>query len=436
LSRITLVEPLSAFNGYSHFKLPLLGLLYLGTILKRLGHQVTVHSEDISPVLHKKSGFLDPALQESDVVGISAMTCTANRAYAIARAVRSAKPKVRIFIGGPHATFMPQEASLYADVVVLGEAESNIGQLVENTATRGIFQGQKIPDLDQLPYPDFSLMGKLATAMRYAPLSTSRGCPFDCSFCSVTTMFGRKIRFRSPESVLDEIELRHGSGYRRFFFYDDNFGVSRERSKEFLEGILRKKLNLKWTAEARVEVSEDEELLKLMARTGCHYLLFGLESVNPKTLSSYNKKQSLEDIINCIRRVRRHDIKVHGMFVLGSDDDSSETVRQTVKFCNQFKVDSAQFAILFPIPGTRLYQKLETEGRIFTKDWSLYDGTHVVFRPKKMKAAELQQQFLWAWKKFYSLARLKGFLASRYLLKKWERINSRFLDALQHGLDR
>lgn len=434
LSRISLVEPLSSFNGYSLVKLPLLGLLYLGTILKRRGHQVTLHSENLSPVLDSKSGLMAPALQESEVVGISTMTSTANRAYEIAQAVRRTRPEARIFIGGPHATFMSQEASQFADVVVLGEAESNIADLVENTSLRGIFPGEKIADLDQLPYPDFSLMGKFESAMRYVPISSSRGCPFDCSFCSVTTMFGRKIRFRSPESVLEELELRHRSGYRRFFFYDDNFGVNHERSKILLEGILRKNLNLKWTAEARVELSQDQELLKLMARAGCHYLLFGLESINPKTLSSYNKKQSLEDIKNCIRRVRQHDIKVHGMFVLGSDEDSPETVRQTVKFCNQFKVDSAQFAILFPIPGTRLYQQLEAEGRIFTKDWSLYDGTHVVFRPKNMKAAELQRLFLWAWKKFYSLARLKGFLASRYLLNKWERINRRFLEALKGGL--
>ena len=430
MSRISLVEPLSNFNGYSLIKLPLLGLLYLGTILKRRGHHVTLHSENVSPVLKGKSGLLDPALQESDVIGISTMTSTANRAYEIARAVRKAKPETRVFLGGPHATFMAEEASQHADVIVLGEAESNIGHLVENSST-GIFQGEKVPDLDQLPYPDFSMMGKLHSTMRYAPISASRGCPFDCSFCSVSTMFGRKIRFRSPENVLDELEMRHHSGHRRFFFYDDNFGVSHERSKILLEGILRKNLNLKWTAEARVELSQDKELLKLMARSGCHYLLFGLESINPKTLSTYNKKQSLEDIKNCIRRVRQHDIKVHGMFVLGSDEDSPDTVRQTVNFCNQFKVDSAQFAILFPIPGTRLYQQLEAEGRIFTKDWSLYDGTHVVFRPKNMKAAELQRQFVWAWKKFYSLARVKGFLASRYLLSKWERINRKFLDALK-----
>lgn len=434
MSRVSLVEPLSTFNGYSHFKLPLLGLLYLGTILQRRGHQVTVHSENISPAFDEKTGALNPALQKSDVVGISTMTSTANRAYEIARSVRRARPETRVFIGGPHATFMPKEASRCADVVVLGEAESNIARLVEDTAAQGVFQGEKISDLDDLPYPDFSLSSQLESTMRYAPISTSRGCPFNCSFCSVTAMFGRKIRFRSPESVLEELEMRHKSGHRRFFFYDDNFGVSRERSKTFLEGILKKNLDLRWTAEARVELSKDEELLKLMARTGCHYLLFGLESINPKTLSSYNKKQSLEDIKDCIKKVRRHDIKVHGMFVLGSDDDCPETVRQTVEFCNEFKVDSAQFAILFPIPGTRLYEQLEAEGRIFTKDWSLYDGTHVVFRPKNMKAVELQRLFLWAWKKFYSLARLKGFLASRYLLNKWERINRKFLEALKHGL--
>jgi len=153
-------------------------------------------------------------------------------------------------------------------------------------------------------------------------------------------------------------------------------------------------------------------------------MLIGLESVNPKTLESYNKRQTVDDVKKCITRLHEHDITVHGMFALGSDEDDSDTVRDTVKFCHEMKLDSAQFAILHPLPGSRLYDILDSENRIFTKDWSLYDGTHVVFKPKKMHPLELQEKFFWAWKKFYSMWH-KPYLypACRYIINRWQRVN-------------
>ena len=149
-------------------------------------------------------------------------------------------------------------------------------------------------------------------------------------------------------------------------------------------------------AQTRVDVAKDDELLKLMERSKCRLILVGFESVNPKTLEAYNKKQEVKDIQECILRLQKHNIKVHGMFVFGSDEDDVQTIEDTVKFCNDMRLDTAQFSILSPIPGTELYKELDAQGRIFTKNWSLYDGTHFVFSPKKMSFLQLQERFIWA----------------------------------------
>ncbi len=432
MSRITFIEPKGVFNAYSYFKLPLLGAIYLGTVLKKRGHEVRIMSENYTSAYDEKRDKLNPTILDADVVGISTMTSTVNRGYQIANAIRRQRPAIKLLMGGPHVTFRAQEAAEYVDTVITGEAEYLIADVVEGNISDRIVSGTPVKDLDSLPIPDLSLLGKVESNIRFVPISTSRGCPYDCIFCSVTKMFGRKYRLRSPEAIVDEIGYRIRSGYRKFFFYDDNFAANQEGTKVMLEDILRKGYKFTWSAETRVDVAKDDELLKLMSRAGCLCLFLGLESVSPETLLSYNKRQTVDDIRTSIKRVKANNMRVHGMFVLGSDEDDPQTVQHTVDFCHKYDLDTAQFSILFPIPGTRLYDILESEGRIFTKDWSLYDGTHVVFNPKKMKPLELQKLYLWAWKKFYSLGNnIKTFIASRYLLNRWKRLNGKFLGYLK-----
>lgn len=433
MAKVALIEPRADFNGYALFRLPLLGLLYMGTILKQRGHDVTIIVESIQNALDDRTGRLDPDVETADVVGLSGMTCTVQRAYKIARRVREKNPSARIVMGGPHATFLPEEALQVCDIVVTGESDRRIVEIVEDpTSHTGVVEGDAIVDLDALPVPDLSLIKGLEKT-RWVPVATSRGCPYDCRFCSVTKMFGRRYRFRKPESVLAEVEQRLAEGHRRFFFYDDNFGVDREGTKQWLEETVRRGWRFRWSAQARVEIVRDDELLDLMARSGCYYLFIGMESVNPDTLRDYRKRQTLEDIRQCVRKLHQAGIHVHGMFVIGSDQDDENTVRETVRFCEEEQIDTAQFAILSPFPGTDLYRELEKQGRILTRNWRFYDGTHVVFEPLRMKAIELQHQFLWAWKKFYRAANLKAFVISRYFLRKWEKINRTFLDLLRKG---
>lgn len=434
MAKIAFVEPRCSFNSYGYFRFPLMGSICLGTILKGAGHEVSVFRDSVRSVYDKSKDRVNEALAKADVVALSLMTATSERGYQIADAIKKIAPKTKIIMGGPHPTYMPEEALQHADLVVKGEGEEAIIDAVEDINLTGIIQGPSVDDLNKYPIPDLSILTDQDRPPRQAPISTSRGCPYDCVFCTVSTTFGRKCRFREPGSVLEEIKMRVSEGYKKLFFYDDNFAISRERTKELLRGIIDKGLNKKmsWSAEARTDIAKDDELLGLMSKANCNTMLIGFESINPESLAQYNKKQGLEDIKKCIKKLHDLKIKVHGMFVLGSDSDDSNTPKETVKFCHDMKINSIQFSVLHPLPGSRLYNILDSENRIFTKKWSLYDGSHVVFRPKKMSPIELQEKFIWAWKKFYSIRNPLYFTMSRYVLNSWSRANKTTISDLKN----
>jgi len=431
MGKVAFIQPKCLFNAYSYAGLPLIGPIYLGTIVKRAGYQVRIAAEYASEVYSEKNNELAPWIEDMDVIGISALTPTTSRAYQIADAIKERYPQKKIIIGGPHATFMVDEALRHADAVVVGEAEEVITSVITNGNGKRVVQGTLVPNLDDLPFPDFSLLDYQIPTRKYSPIISSRGCPYNCTFCSVTAMFGGKYRFRSPDNVVEELKQRVRLGYRKFFFYDDNFGASKSRTKRFLERCLEEKLKFKWVAETRVDIAKDDELLRLIAKTNCRSLLIGFESVNPETLRIFNKKQELQDIRECIRKLRQYHIGIHGMFVLGADADEPATLRNTISFCKKNHIDTAQFGILVPLPGTKLFQDLEKNNRLLTRDWSLYDGTHVVFAPFKMSALELQKNVLRCYKRFYTLLRLKYFIFSRVLLKRWARDNHGFMRYLK-----
>ncbi|MBD3181788.1 radical SAM protein [Candidatus Poribacteria bacterium] len=424
MANVVFIEPRCSFNSYGFFRLPLMGSLCLGTILKQAEHEVLVFRDSVKSVYNKAKDKLNENILKADVVAISVMTSTANRAYQIADAIRRASPRIRIIMGGAHATYMPEEALQHSDLVVKGEGEEIIIESVENHKLTGIIDGPSVDDLNKYPIPDFSILADMNKPPRVTPISTSRGCPYDCIFCTVSSTFGRKYRFRDPDLVLEEIRMRVADGFRTFFFYDDNFAANRPGTKKLLEGMADLGVDISWSAEARTNIARDKELLKLMARANCDRVFIGFESINPKTLESYNKRQTLDDVKKCINNLHEAGIGIHGMFALGSDDDDLNTIKDTVKFCHEMEMKSAQFALLHPLPGSRLYNILDSEDRIFTKDWSLYDGTHVVFKPNRIHPVELQEKFFWAWKTFYSLWHKPHlYLVCRYVIKKWKKKN-------------
>lgn len=389
--KIVFIEPAATeANVYSKLHMPLLGPVYLGTILRDRGHEVEIYHEEICRPDYKSI--------QADLIGISVLTSTAKRGYEIAGYF----PKDKVIIGGVHASLLPQEALQYARQVVIGEAEEVIADVVEGRRTEPIVQGIAVQDLDKLPFPDFNLIKGYRPGSFIVPVSTSRGCPHDCFFCSVTRIFGRAYRFRGAQSVMAELRLRDA---RHFFFCDDNFAAHPKRTRTLLEMMYKERIK-NWACQVRCDVAKDEITLSLMQKAGCEVVCVGFESVNTKTLEAYRKKQSVEDITYAIQAFHKKKIKIHGMFVLGSDEDSEHTVWETLRYALKQKIDTIQMMILTPLPGTKVFDDFNVQQRILSSDWNLYDGQHVVFKPKLLSAAQLQANVNRAYRRFYSLSQV------------------------------
>jgi radical SAM superfamily enzyme YgiQ (UPF0313 family) len=416
LRKIVFIEPKSPGNHvYSKWGLPRLGTILLGTILKNAGYEVQVFCEDLR-------GIDFDAVFEADIVGISTITSTAPRAYEMADIIRRAG--IPVFMGGPHVTFLAEEALAHCDYVFRGEAEQTILPFLEalskGQSPEGIpglafmtpdgLQQNPISDfcenLDAYPFPDFSLIaGKERTKCKVSitPIVTSRGCPFGCNFCAVTRMFGRGYRFRSVANVMEEIR---GHNARWLFFYDDNFAARPAHTKELLRAMIAEGITARWMAQVRIDIAKDPELLDLMKRSGCYYLYIGIESTNPKTLAALNKGQTPEEIESAIRTIQSYGINIHGMFIFGTDQDDPSTIRATVKFAKRIDLASVQFMVLTPLPGTPVFEQMQSSGRLLSRDWSYYDAHHVVYQPKNMSFLQLQKLTLRAMLRFYTLGRI------------------------------
>ncbi|MEK7575685.1 MAG: radical SAM protein [Patescibacteria group bacterium] len=384
-----------------------LGLVLLGTILKKSGHDVKIFVEEMSKIDWEE-------VSKADLVMISTITSTTTRAYDFASQI-SARG-IPVILGGPHPTAMPEEAINYADFVVRGEGEDVILSLIEAIKTGSGFEkinglyyklfgkiycNQFIPQwcvLDKYPIPDFSLIEKWGSS-KIVSIQTSRGCPYNCKFCSVTEMFGRKMRFKSDQRVIDEIKLILPCPH--IFFCDDNFAANINRTKRLLRRMICEKLNIQWSTQVRTEAAKDEELVMLMKKAGCLSVCIGMESVNPESLKEAKKKQSVEDIVNSIKSFHDFGIRVHGMFVIGFDSDDINTIKKTTRFAIKNKIDSVQIMILTPLPGTPVFEELKQEGRLLHTDWSRYDAHHVVFK-SKIYPERLQIEAIKATAKFYS----------------------------------
>lgn len=452
MKKIVFIEPKgSGYNVYSTFKIPRLGLAILGAILKKAGYDVTIFAENISRIDFEE-------VFKSDAVGISTLTCTTPRAYAIADIIKE-NSKAKVFMGGPHVSFLPGEALKHCDFVLRGEADDTILPFIKALeANEGynkidglsywadgkiVHTKDKtlVRDLDELPSPDLSLYTD-KISQNLAPVITSRGCPYGCTFCSVTRMFGRGYRSNSVERVIQDIKGILDKGYNWIFFYDDNFVANPKRTKAILRKIIEDKIEFKWGAQVRAEIAKDLELLELMKKAGADCMYIGFESINPDTLECFNKNQSVYDIEASIEQLHKFDINIHGMFVIGSDTDDSSIIPSTVDFAIKNKIDTIQLMALVPLPGTPVYNQISKEGRILTYDWGKYDAHYVVFRPLKMTPSELQWGIIKGLAKFYSwkevIKRFSSFdlrnailkVYGHYLVKKWSELNLGWLNSI------
>jgi radical SAM superfamily enzyme YgiQ (UPF0313 family) len=394
---IMFVEPVGAYaNIFSRFmSIPLLGPMYLASIAKTAGYDVSIFNENIAGRISRDD------FAGVDLLCLSCITATIERGKQISALYRETRAgqhlPSRVIVGGIHASMLPEDVSSHFDQVITGEAETVFLDIVSGAIKDPLVRGQKLDDLDSLPFPDYSLLrgwGK----RRLKPVMTSRGCPFDCNFCSVTKMFGREFRSQSPERVWREIS-RPGKG--TVFFVDDNFCSDLDRSNEILDLMLKNNFARKWTAQVRTNVTHRPEFVSKMKRAGCKVVYVGFESINPQTLKDMNKRQTVEDIKRSIRVFRENNIMVHGMFILGNDADTKDMFRTTADFSRQSGLDYVQYSVLTPLPGTEVFARLTGEGRLLHRNWNYYDGMHVTFAPKQMTATELQRGMIECFSDFY-----------------------------------
>ena len=364
----------------------------------------------------------------SDLVCISTTTNTTLEGYAYAERCRAAG--IPVVFGGSHVTFMAHEALKHADYVIRREGHVGFLQLVDWFRRGGARdelheiaglswiddEGKQVnnpesapassEDLDNLPFPAFDLLEGRERMVTH-PIMMKWGCPYDCNFCSVIKMFGRKLRSRSVENVMTELRQANPE---RVFFYDDIFIVDKKQSKELFRSMIREKITPQWTAQIRADsiykskqtLEPDHELLALMRDSGCFMVYIGFESITQEGLDSYNKKQKVEHITTSIKLLHDYGIRVHGMFVVGADTDTPDTVRATVDFAIHHKIDTIQMMMLTTLPGTAFDVQMRADGRVLTDDYSLYDGHHCIITPKLMTPYELQMETWKGMLKFYS----------------------------------
>lgn len=373
---------------YGHMN-SITGPLILGHILKNAGHTVEVYEE-----LYKDVDF--EVCRDADAVCIYTMTSNAPRAYAIADRLR--KSGIRVLIGGMHASVLPQEAALHADQVITGEGEKVIKDVVEGRITDKIVHAQCLENLDEAPFPDYSI---LKTPCQVANVMTTRGCPFCCSFCTTSRMFS-PYRERSVDNVIAELKYYKSIGFKYMNFEDDNFTANRERTKKILRRMIDEGLVFRETFFfGRTDLAKDEEMMCLLEKAHLTRVLVGIESLNQESLDTINKHQKISDIENCAKALSRHKIRLIASLVLGIDNDGPDDIRRGVEFARKIGAYQLQPAVLTPFPGTPVYEQYVRENRIVGNDWQYYDMMNVNFKPKKMSPWGLQKEFFRATRKFY-----------------------------------
>jgi radical SAM superfamily enzyme YgiQ (UPF0313 family) len=333
-----------------------------------------------------------------DLVGITGMVMHAPRAYQIASRFR--QRGIPVVMGGPHASSLPLEAKEHVDAVVIGEAENvweNLLQDLQKGCLKPFYKSDHHFSMTGMPLPRLDLLRKKAY-MTVNCAQTTRGCPHQCDFCHVTHFFGKTYRCRPVDEVIEEVKRLEGEF---LVFIDDNIAGNRQYAKELFTRL--KPLKKKWASQASMTLPRDPELLKLAAESGCVSLFLGIESLSPENLKEVNKGfNRSHQFEEALKASHDHDIMILAGFIFGLDHDDEGVSERTLRFCERNKIELPSFFILTPLPGTPLYQRMESEGRLLHKDWGRYNGATVVFKPKLMTEETLQQGFHWVCKEAYS----------------------------------
>ena len=426
--KIFLVNP----PQLTRYPQPPMGLAMMGAVLEREGYQVAILDAN---ALGLQPEEVAPRVADADVVGLTAITPTINTAISIARHLKQANPHLTIILGGPHATLLPEETLATApdiDIIVRGEGEGTFIKLLraweqeqplanipaisyrQNGKVTSTPAGTTTVDLDSLPFFAYHLLPRqkykphppYGRALPFAAIITSRGCPYNCSYCS-KPVFGNRFRGQSPERVVEEIDYYQDRfGIKELAFYDDVFTLNKERAYAIADGILKRGLKLSWTCETRVNLV-DKELLRHIKQAGCYSIAYGIESGSQEILNTLDKDISLEQVEEAVRLSQEVNLQTIGYFMIGSPGESPETVSQTIQFAKKLKLDFAQFSVTMPFPGTRLYRLYldsRKDSRILWESF-VYDraGSEIapVFETSVLSRTDLQYWIRRAYKEFY-----------------------------------
>ncbi len=403
---------------------PPLGLLYIGATAERAGYDITVQDFAVSkltPTTFDFSGY--------DVVGITSDTRRFPGAVEIAKNAKLAGAK--IIMGGAHPGFIAEEILMagHADYIIKGEGDETFPELLDAirdgkdiSKVKGIIYLQDgeviktesrplITDLDSLPLPARHLVDIEAykkAAVKYGGVrpitivSTSRGCPYECTFCLTPQLSGRMWRARSAESVMLEVEeLYYKYGYRAIGFCDDNFTIDSQRVIDLSRMITERGMDLWWWCLSSPNILlKNEDMVREMSKAGAKTVYIGVESASPDTLKEFNKSIQEDTAYQAIQLLRRNNMQVFGSYILGGLSDDLRTILQTIKLAKKLDTEVAQFSILTPYPGTELYNKLVPSLR--HKKWDKFDGMHLVFKHSKVSYFTMQMLLLWAYTSYYT----------------------------------
>ena len=331
-----------------------------------------------------------------DLVGITTLTASSAGAIEVARKFKAIGSTV--VMGGIQTTAMPEQMLAHCDAVVCGEAENTWPELVRDFLSgrmKKIYAADP-PDLADYRRPRRELVKRRKYFVNNL-IETSRGCPFDCMYCSNSTVYGKAFRFRQVGDIVEEIRAMPG---RFFVIVDNNVAGHPGRAKELFRALIP--LRIKWVGQASITMGYDEELLRLAARSGCMGVLVGLETLKKDVLKTIGKPVDPKRYIEIIKRFQKHGIFVQGEFIFGFDEDDETVFEETLEFAERARLDSARFAILKPYPGTRFYDQCVKEGRLSEFDCSKYHSRHVVYQPVLLTPEQLRNGRDWCYRQFAS----------------------------------
>jgi radical SAM superfamily enzyme YgiQ (UPF0313 family) len=434
---VLVVPPTTPLERYGRFQRvmgrgvirPPLGLLSIGAVLRQAGHRV--HLVDALARKLNSAETIQRIRQLSpQIVGFSAYSISIFSAAELASQIKAADEEILTVIGGPHVTAVPEETMERFrgfDVGVIGEGERTIAEVAEaadRTALRTIKglivrdgealvtteRRSRIQDLSALPFPAWELLQGFPSnyplkRIRYrqypvGDLCTSRGCPYQCSFCD-KSVFGSQFRAFSPAYVIEAIDrLRRCSHVREIMFKDDLLMFQRERLIEICAGLLQRNWGLTWSCMGRADAI-DPELALLMKKAGCWQISYGIESANERILHAVNKSLRLESVEYALRITREAGISPRGFFILGLPFETEETMRKTMDFAKRAPLDDINVALLTPFPGTQLYDRAETYG-VFDRDWRRMNKLQAVFVPFGLEREALERNLKRFYVEFYA----------------------------------